>query len=131
MVYLTVKAAHKFLTIRQEKLRKNAAMRVAVIGGGCAGLKYFIGLDDMSEQDDFAMESQGIPILIDRISLPYVQGSEIDWIEIGKREGFAILNNPNQAERKSGCGSGEGGCKSGNCGCKSGRCGSPSSETPE
>jgi len=121
MVRLTEKAVHKFLSIRREKLRENAAMRVAVIGGGCAGLKYFIGLDDRREHDDFASENQGILILIDRISLPYVQGSEIDWLQIGKREGFAILNNPNQGERKGGCGSGHGGCKSENCGCKSGK----------
>ena len=126
MVSLTEKAAHKFLSIRETNRRLNAALRVAVIGGGCAGLKYFIGLDDARDQNDFALESQGILILIDRISLPYIQGSEIDWIEIGKREGFVILNNPNQGERKGGCGSGQGGCKSGNCGCKSGKCGSAS-----
>lgn len=111
MIYLSEPAARKFREIRVSQRRPQAAMRVAVQGGGCAGLKYFIGLDDFRAMDDLVVESLGVRIHIDSASAPYLWGADIEWIEVEDDAGFVVLN-PNKGRSKGGCSSdGEGeGC---------------------
>lgn len=109
MVYLTERAAEKLYEIRNEQQRHEAALRIAVLGGDCAGLKYFIGLDDFRGHDDFAIQSQENLVLIDSHSLSYLWGSEIDWVAVEDDSGFVIFN-PNKGRSPGGCGSNGNGC---------------------
>lgn len=112
-------------------------MRIAVLGGDCAGLKYHIGLEDFRWHDDICIKSKGIKIFVDHLSLPYLYEATIDWVEVDNEAGFVILN-PNKGRSQGGCGKdGEGcmtkgdgktclkssGCSTGSCGggCSSNR----------
>jgi iron-sulfur cluster insertion protein len=77
------------------------ALRVAVEGGGCSGFQYDIRLDDQSE-DDLVLEGGGQKVLVDSISLPFLQNAVIDFTEelIGAR---FVIENPN-ATSSCGCG---------------------------
>ncbi len=77
------------------------ALRVAVDGGGCSGFQYDIRFDDPAE-DDLVLEKDGQRVLIDPVSLPFLENAEIDFAEelIGAR---FIINNPN-ASSSCGCG---------------------------
>ncbi len=77
------------------------ALRVAVEGGGCSGFQYQIALDDPAE-GDLILEGAGERVLVDEVSLPFLGGAVIDFVEepIGSR--FAI-ENPNAAS-SCGCG---------------------------
>lgn len=102
MLSLTEKAALRFLRIRQESNRRDAALRVAVLGGDCSGLKYFVGLDDFRAADDLCAISRGIDIYVDGPSAPYVWGSIIDWMEVNNDAGFVVYN-PNGGRSRGGC----------------------------
>ena len=108
---LSEKAAQVFSEIRRRENRPRASLRVAVLGGNCAGLNYFVGLDEFQAMDDFVIESRGQQILLDATSAPYLWGSILDYVEIENEAGFVIFN-PNQGRSRSGCSSdGEGhGC---------------------
>lgn len=76
-------------------------LRVAVIGGGCGGFQYQIGFDDRAEGDE-SFDSEGVTVLIDGFSLPYLRGSAIDFLDGLQESGFKI-ENPN-ATSSCGCG---------------------------
>ncbi|WP_309668339.1 iron-sulfur cluster assembly accessory protein [Tabrizicola sp.] len=77
------------------------ALRVAVDGGGCSGFQYDIKLDD-PQGDDLVLEKDGIKVLVDQISLPFLTNAVIDFTEelIGAR---FVVQNPN-ATSSCGCG---------------------------
>ncbi|MEL6279391.1 MAG: iron-sulfur cluster insertion protein ErpA [Pseudomonadota bacterium] len=77
-------------------------LRVAVLGGGCSGFQYKFELTDAAEDDDMALEKDGVTVLVDAVSLPFLSDAVIDYKNelIGAR--FAI-ENPN-ASSSCGCG---------------------------
>lgn len=77
------------------------ALRVAVEGGGCSGFQYDIRLDDPAA-DDLVLEKDGAKVLVDAVSLPFLQNAVIDFSEelIGAR---FVIENPN-ASSSCGCG---------------------------
>lgn len=77
------------------------ALRVAVEGGGCSGFQYEIKLDDVAK-DDLVLERHGEKVVVDSVSLPFLENAEIDFSEelIGAR---FVINNPN-ASSSCGCG---------------------------
>jgi iron-sulfur cluster assembly accessory protein len=81
--------------------KQGKALRVAVEGGGCSGFQYQITLDTPGE-DDLILEGQGEKVLIDSVSLPFLQDAVITWSDelIGAR---FVVENPNAT---SGCGCG-------------------------
>ena len=94
MVTLTDKAASKV----KELLNGNGAaeqpsLRVAVRGGGCSGFQYALAFDEQRE-GDHVFEHQEISLVIDSQSLPFVDGSEVDYVEGLQGAGFSV-NNPN------------------------------------
>jgi len=103
MIYLTDKAYQKFHEIRRIQNRPQAALRVAVLGGNCAGLNYHVGLDEFRAADDLVIESRGTRIYLDWLSAPYLWGSEVEWMEVEDDAGFVIFN-PNQGRSRGGCG---------------------------
>jgi iron-sulfur cluster assembly protein len=106
-----------------EQEAKDAALRVWVAGGGCSGLSYGMALDDSPPEElDSVFEQDGIRLIVDPLSLNYMDGATVDYVDESLGGGFKI-ENPN-ATSSCGCGSsfkGEG-C-GGGCGCGGGGCG--------
>lgn len=104
MITLTDKGAEKvreFLT-SQEAVAATAGLRVGVRGGGCSGFQYALAFDEQRDGDS-VFEYQGIRLLVDNPSLPYVNGSVIDFVEGLQGAGFKV-ENPNVIAA-CGCGS--------------------------
>lgn len=79
-------------------------LRVTVDGGGCSGFQYNFNLDSKIQDDDECFEKDGIKIVIDKISLPFLKGSTVDYHEELIRSAFRITDNP-QAGSRCSCGS--------------------------
>jgi iron-sulfur cluster assembly accessory protein len=78
------------------------ALRVSVNGGGCSGFQYGFELTQAPEPDDIAIERDGAKVLIDEVSLAYLGGAEIDFVDDLIGQAFKI-RNPN-AKSSCGCG---------------------------
>jgi len=103
MVRLTETAAKKITDLRLEEGKPDCGLRIRVVGGGCSGMSYELGWDDTADSDDSVVESHGIRVFVDPRSVPYLAGSEIDYVDNNMLgAGFAI-KNPNV---KSSCGCG-------------------------
>ena len=103
MLSLPDVAATKVAEFLVQHKRPNALLRVRVVGGGCSGFQYQLALDDESRDGDQVIEKNGVRMLIDERSLPYLEGTEIDYVEDLMGAGFRF-NNPNAV---SSCGCGE------------------------
>ncbi len=79
------------------------ALRVSVVGGGCSGFQYNLGFDDTPKPDDTVIDQDGVRLLVDSTSLPYLQGTVIDYVKGLHGAGFKFLNP--KATRTCGCGS--------------------------
>lgn len=79
-----------------------AGLRVAVEGGGCSGFQYEIAVAQGANPDDLVIERDGALLFIDPISLPYLLGSEVDWVDELIGASFKV-KNPNAAS-SCGCG---------------------------
>jgi iron-sulfur cluster insertion protein len=103
MVHITPVAAAKVNEIRDaEAIEDNMALRLRVVGGGCAGFSYDLYFDEPAEVDrQFAV--QGVKVVVDEMSLMYLVGTEIDYVEGLQGAGFKF-NNPN-VKSTCGCGS--------------------------
>jgi iron-sulfur cluster assembly protein len=119
-VTLTEKAATEIKSLFERQGIENAALRVFVSGGGCSGLQYGMAIADEVEEGDVELEQHGVRILVDPLSMNYIAGASVDYVEDPMGGGFKI-DNPN-AVRSCGCGSSfstedeAGGCGSGGCG---------------
>lgn len=120
-ITLTEKAASELSALMKEQQKESSALRVWVAGGGCSGLSYGMALDAESpEADDVVFEQFGVRVIVDSLSLSYMQGSVVDFVDDELGGGFKV-ENPN-ATNTCGCGSsfqtegeaGAGGC--GGCG---------------
>ena len=78
------------------------ALRVAVRGGGCSGFQYALAFDEPKE-DDNVFKVDGVAVVVDKVSMQFVFGSEVDYVEGLQGAGFQV-NNPN-VEAACGCGS--------------------------
>ena len=79
-----------------------AKLRVAVQGGGCSGFSYIFSIEDTQTDADLIFTRDGVHVLVDDISLQYMDGAEIDWVDDLIGASFRI-NNPN-ATASCGCG---------------------------
>lgn len=102
-IHITDLAASKVLEIRDaEQIEGEMSLRVRVVGGGCAGFSYDLYFDSRTELDrDFNIN--GVDVIVDEMSLMYLMGTEIDYIESLQGAGFKF-NNPN-VKSTCGCGS--------------------------
>jgi iron-sulfur cluster assembly protein len=102
MVTLTDKAATKVKELMNGQAEAGtASLRVAVRGGGCSGFQYALAFDEQRDGDQ-VFEHQEIRLLVDTESLPFVDGSEVDYVESLQGAGFSV-NNPNVVA-SCGCG---------------------------
>ena len=74
-----------------------------VVGGGCSGFSYEMDFDDVKQPTDFVLEEGGLNILVDPMSLQYLEGTKVDYVESFQFTGFHF-ENPN-AKSTCGCGS--------------------------
>lgn len=79
-----------------------AGLRVAVDGGGCSGFQYDIAVAPSANADDLVIERDGARLFVDPVSLPFLLGSEVDWVEELIGASFKV-KNPN-AKSSCGCG---------------------------
>lgn len=86
-----------------DKRGKGFGLRLAVKTSGCSGMAYALEFADESLPEDLIFESSGVRLLVDPRSLPYLDGTELDFVREGLNEGFKF-NNPNERDR---CGCGE------------------------
>ena len=103
-IHFTDKGAekvHEFLAAQAE-VSDDAGLRVGVKGGGCSGFQYQLAFDE-EKDGDVVFESHGLKLLVDGPSLPYVDGSHIDYVDSLQGAGFQV-NNPNVVAA-CGCGS--------------------------
>ena len=85
------------------KESKNSMFRISLEGGGCSGFKYKFNIDDeYNKKNDFLFKESNIKIVIDKISLQYIKGSQIHFVDNIMMQSFQI-NNPN-ANSSCGCG---------------------------
>src|SRR4051795_2210308 len=95
MVTLSERAASKVKELlASENDPSLNALRVAVEGGGCSGFQYALGFDSAPEANDAAWEHHGVRVIVDRFSLPYLEGASVDYIDGRPGAGFQI-ENPN------------------------------------
>lgn len=90
------------LMSEDEKFTPNHFLRVGIKGGGCSGLSYELGFDDIPQDGDSDFVTQGINVRIDKKSFLYLFGTELDFTDGLNGKGFHF-NNPN-ASRTCGCG---------------------------
>jgi iron-sulfur cluster insertion protein len=102
-ITITAAAADKVRTLLAEETNSDLRLRMFVQGGGCSGFQYGFTFDEAQNDDDFVIEQQGITLLVDALSMQYVQGSTVDYTKSLMGEQFEI-KNPN-AQTKCGCGS--------------------------
>jgi len=103
LVKLTARAAEKVKAIRaEEKIEEGYGLRLKVQGGGCSGFAYDLYFDQLQDVDQ-SFESQGVRLICDQMSLMYLVGTEIDYVESVQGSGFKF-SNPNV---KSTCGCGQ------------------------
>jgi iron-sulfur cluster assembly accessory protein len=105
-VTLTDTAAVKVRALLDQEGRDDLRLRVAVQPGGCSGLQYQLFFDERSLDGDVDIDAKGVPIVVDRMSVPYLGGATIDFTDTIEQQGFTI-DNPNAS----------GGCACGNSFC--------------
>ncbi len=103
-IMLTKKAEEKVKEILSEQPEPYAGLRIQVVGGGCSGFSYRMGFDKNYNDQNYAIfEFDGLKVFVDKASLLYMEGAEVDYIEGLHGAGFKF-SNPN-ATGSCGCGS--------------------------
>ncbi len=103
MITLTESALAKIADILAEENNPAMKLRTFVQGGGCSGFSYGFTLDEEQNEDDFIIENTTATIVIDSMSMQYLQGATIDYTEEIMGSSF-VIKNPN-ATTTCGCGS--------------------------
>ena len=105
MINVTETAADKIHELLTEENKPSAGLRVFVQGGGCSGFQYGLMIDEGEgdQEADKVFEVNGVKLLVDPISLRYLNGAEVDFVDNNMGGGFTI-KNPN-AKSTCGCGS--------------------------
>jgi len=123
-VTVSALAADKLLQMMTEKGLEGSGLRVFVQGGGCSGLQYGMGFAAEPEPDDHVFDDGGLRVFVDPVSIQYMQGARVDFVDSLMGGGFKV-ENPN-AVANCGCGQSfstsggapaDGACGSG-CGCQ-------------
>ncbi|MFF3868483.1 MULTISPECIES: iron-sulfur cluster insertion protein ErpA [Micromonospora] len=93
-IVLTDVAAQKVKALIEQEGRDDLRLRVAVQPGGCSGLRYQLFFDERSLDGDVVTDYDGVEVVVDRMSAPYLSGATIDFADRIDAQGFTI-DNPN------------------------------------
>ena len=102
MITVSDKAKQKAISLMQEDGIENGFIRVGVESGGCSGLSYKLTFDTETKSEDQVFEDKGVKIVVDKKSVLYLVGTELDYSGGLNGKGF-VFSNPN-ASRTCGCG---------------------------
>lgn len=102
MAVTLTEAAAKHVAAYLAKRGKGIGLRLGVKTSGCSGMAYKLEFADAVNDDDQMWESHGVKVIVDVKSLPYIDGTELDYVKEGLQEGFKY-NNPQEKET-CGCG---------------------------
>ena len=101
-VTITDGAALKVRNLLEQEGRDDLRLRVAVQPGGCSGLIYQLFFDERLMDDDLVVDFNGVEVVVDKLSSPYIDGATVDFEDTIQKQGFTI-NNPN-AQGSCACG---------------------------
>ena len=101
MLQISDNVFKKLATMRQDIKKDNIILRISVEGGGCAGFQYKYEITEKVDQNDYIIDNNSIKIVVDDISLKFMQGCYVDYIEELGNSDFCI-SNPNISS-KCGC----------------------------
>ena len=96
-VLLTDFAANKIKSLLEQEGRDDLRLRVAVQPGGCSGLIYQLYFDERLLDGDHTRDFDGVEVVVDKMSVPYLEGASIDFADTIEKQGFTI-DNPNAGE---------------------------------
>jgi len=117
-ISMTSAAAAKVNELLAQENDPSLGLRIFVAGGGCSGLQYGMTLDE-EQEGDTVIPVQGFKVMVDEMSVGYIVGSEVDYVDSLMGAGFTV-NNPN-AVSSCGCGhsfkTADGGGEARSCGC--------------
>jgi len=117
-ISLTTAATDAVKNILNERNLEGYALRVYVAGGGCCGVNFGMALDNNIRDVDTTFDANGVTVVVDEVSIDYLRGASIDFVNDPVRgAGFAV-DSPNANTGSCSCGSGGGGCGGGgSCSC--------------
>ncbi|MCH7480191.1 MAG: iron-sulfur cluster insertion protein ErpA [Chloroflexi bacterium] len=101
-ITITSAAAEAINEMLKKRDLKDHALRVYISGGGCSGQQYGMALEGDPQASDFTFEQHGVKVVVDDVSMGYLTGSVVDYVDDVMGSGFKI-NNP-QATSTCGCG---------------------------
>jgi iron-sulfur cluster insertion protein len=101
-IFVTSNAVSKVRHLIEDEDNDTLKLRVFVTGGGCSGFQYGFTFDELAAEDDAVIQKEGITVLVDAMSYPYLLGAQIDYQE-GLQGSKFVVNNPN-AKTTCGCG---------------------------
>ena len=114
-ITLTPEGAEAVKKLMEQKQLSGYALRLFIGGGGCSGYQPGLGLEQNVHPDDLVLEQHGVRLVVDNVSLQYLDGTTIEYIDDERGTGFKI-NNPNPLPScscsSSACASDAGGCGS-------------------
>ena len=93
-INVTPTAAAKVKSLLEQEGRDDLALRIAVQPGGCSGLRYQLFFDERTLDGDVVTDFDGVNVVCDRMSVPYLNGATIDFVDTIEKQGFTI-DNPN------------------------------------
>src|SRR6476469_4220134 len=91
-IILSDAAAAKVKALLDQEGRDDLALRVAVQPGGCSGLRYQLFFDERTLDGDVVKDFDGVNVVVDRMSVPYLMGATIDFVDTIEKQGFTIHN---------------------------------------
>ncbi|MDZ7924799.1 MAG: iron-sulfur cluster insertion protein ErpA [Marinagarivorans sp.] len=102
-IQVTANALNKVRSLVEEEENPNLALRVYVTGGGCSGFQYGFSFEETLDDEDTLIEKDGVKVIVDAMSYPYLVGAKVDYKE-GLQGSRFTVENPN-ASSTCGCGS--------------------------
>ncbi|GAA3813320.1 iron-sulfur cluster assembly accessory protein [Nocardioides panacisoli] len=93
-INLSPVAAGKVKSLLEQEGRDDLALRISVQPGGCSGLRYQLFFDERTLDGDVVTDFDGVSVVVDRMSVPYLNGAMIDFVDTIEKQGFTI-DNPN------------------------------------
>lgn len=91
-INFTFPAANAVRDVMTNKNLHDYAIRLFISGGGCSGYQYGLVLDNNIRKDDIVVETDGIKLIVDEVSIKYLQGATVDYVESLTGNGFKITN---------------------------------------
>ena len=116
IISLSPAASQAVQNILAEKNLEGYALRIYVSGGGCCGAQFGMALDDNIREIDTTFESNGVQVVIDEVSIDYLRGANVDYVNDPERGAVFVVNNPNANTHNHSHGEGDCAC-GGSCAC--------------